>query len=261
MSTEPVFRGVAVALVTQLDERLEVDAAATTAHAERVVELGVSAVVVAGTTGEAASLTGDERTALVRALRAALPSTVPVIAGTGAPDGRTAARLTGEAADAGADAALVLSPPLASDPRRYYATVADAAGDLPLLAYHYPAVSSPGIPLDHLTELPVVGMKDSTGDPDRLLAELEAWDRPIYTGSSALISTAAHLGCPGVILALANAEPEGCVAAWNGGDGDGVAQRALTAAHLAQRSNGGFPHGVKALTAARFGTPTRSRMG
>ena len=140
--------------------------------------------------------------------------------------------------------------------------MAEAAGDrLPLLAYHYPAVSSPGIALEHLAELPVVGMKDSTGDPERLLAELDAWDRPVYTGSSALVSAAAGLGCPGVILALANAEPEGCVAAWHDGRGDGAAQRALTAAHLAQRGAGGFPHGIKALTAVKFGTSTATRMG
>lgn len=258
---QPVFRGVAVALVTLFDERLEVDVAATTEHAVRLVELGIAAVVVAGTTGEAAALTADERSALTGALRAALPSGVPLIAGTGAPDARTAADLTSRAHAAGADAALVLSPPLTNDPRRYYDTVAEAAPELPLLAYHYPAVSSPGIPLEHLAELPVVGMKDSTGDPERLLAELDTWDRPVYTGSSALISTAAALGCPGVILALANAEPVGCFDAWSDGQGDGDAQRALTTAHLHQRQHGGFPHGIKRLTAAKFGTPTHARMG
>lgn len=259
--TEPIFRGVAVALVTLFDERLEVDVAATTEHAVRLAELGIAAIVVAGTTGEAAALTADERSALLTSVRDAVPIGVPVIAGTGAPDARTASDLTTRASHAGADAALALSPPLTEDPRPYYATVAEAAPDLPLLAYHYPAVSSPGIPLRHLAELPVVGMKDSTGDPDRLLAELDEWDRPVYTGSSALISAAAALHCPGVIVALANAEPEGCLAAWNGGRGDGSAQRALAASHLAQRGHGGFPHGIKALTSAKFGTATHARMG
>ena len=255
---DPVFRGVAVALVTLFDERLEVDVVATTAHAERLVELGVAAVVVAGTTGEAASLLPDERSALVGSIRAALPAEIPVIAGPGAPDARQAASLTERARDDGADAALVLSPHLTDDPRPYYDAVAKAAGDLPLLAYHYPAVCPPGIALAHLADLPVVGMKDSTGDIDRLLAELAAWDRAVYSGSSALIATAALLGCPGVILALANAEPEGCIAAWNGGAGDGAAQRSLTAAHQGQR---GFPHGIKRLTGVRFGISTRARMG
>ena len=259
--TAPVFRGVAVALVTLFDERLDLDVAATAEHARQLVELGVAAVVVAGTTGEAAALTADERSSLTTSVRAAVPAHVPVIAGTGAPDARAAADLTRRAHGDGADAALVLSPPLTNDPRRYYDAVATAAEDLPLLAYHYPAVSSPGIPLEHLDELRVVGMKDSTGDPERLLAELGAWDRPVYPGSSALVSTAAALGCAGVILALANAEPEGCIAAWADGRGDGAAQRALFAAHAAQRADGGFPHGIKALTAARFGTPRHARMG
>ena len=259
--SQPVFRGVAAALITLFDERLEVDVAATSAHAERLVAAGIRAIVVAGTTGEAAALSADERRALIAAVRGVLPSEVPVIAGTGAPDARLAADLTVEAAAAGADAALALSPPLTNDPRRYYETIAKAAPDLPLLAYHYPAVSGPGIPLEHLAELPVVGMKDSTGDVERLLAELDTWDRSTYSGSSALISTAAQLSCPGVILALANAEPEACVAAWNDGRGDGAAQRALTAAHLAQRSNGGFPHGIKALTAVKYRTSTHARMG
>lgn len=261
MSTQPPFRGVAVALVTLFDERLEVDVAATAAHAERLVGLGIAAVVVAGTTGEAASLTADERSALVTAVCAAVPSDIPVIAGTGAPDARTAADLTVRARAAGADAALALSPPLANDPRRYYDTIAAAAPDLPLLAYHYPAVSSPGIPLGGLMGLPVVGMKDSSGDVEHLLATLDAWDRPVYPGSSALISTAAQLSCPGVILALANAWPEACIAAWNDGIGDGAAQRNLIQVHQAQRANGGFPHGIKHLTAAKFQTPTHTRMG
>jgi 4-hydroxy-tetrahydrodipicolinate synthase len=253
----PLFTGVGVALLTLFSDDLEVDVAATAAHAARVVDLGVAAVLVAGTTGEASALTPEERVALIGAVRAAVPPAVPVIAGTGAPSARLACDLTRAAADAGADGALVLSPPLADDPRPYYDAVAGAVPDLPMLAYHYPAVSGPGIPLDALADLPVVGLKDSSGDPDRLLAELEAWERPVYPGSSALTAYAGVLGCPGVILALANAEPDGCVAAFAG---DGAAQRRLTAAHLGQRT-GGFPHGIKALTAARFGTSRAARMG
>src|SRR3954451_22277434 len=104
--TEPVFRGVAVALVTLFDDHLAVDVAATTDHAVRLVELGIDAVVVAGSTGEAAALAMAERTELIQAIRKALPRTTPVIAGTGAADARTAAELTARARDAGADAAL-----------------------------------------------------------------------------------------------------------------------------------------------------------
>ena len=216
----------------------------------------MSAVVVAGSTGEAAALSEDERTSLLRAVKDAVD--VPVIAGTGAASAHQAVRLTQAAIDAGADAVLALSPPGSTDVRPYYDELVSAAGAVPVLAYHYPAVSPPGIPVPVLASLDgVAGAKDSTGDPERLLEELTAWDKPIYPGSSSLVSFAAQLGCPGAILALANAEPELCVAAFGG---SGEAQLALAPAHLAVKA-GGFPAGIKAATARRWGTPTAARMG
>lgn len=251
-----VFEGVAVALVTLFDDDLAVDVDATAQLAATLVGCGVRAVGVSGSTGEAAALTAGERTALVAAVRNAVGPDVPVIAGTGAPWWKPAADLTAAAGDAGADAALVLSPPSAADPRHYYDAIAKAVPDVPLLAYHFPAVSQPGIAVGALADLPVVGLKDSTGDAERLLAELDAWDRPVYPGSAALARMAGAVGCPGVILAIANAVPELCVAAF---EGDGDAQRELAAAHAASRAS--FPHGIKTLTTARFGTSTAARMG
>jgi 4-hydroxy-tetrahydrodipicolinate synthase len=228
----------------------------TAAHAARLVDLGMGAVVVAGSTGEAASLSSEERVTLIRAVRGAVPASVPVIAGTGAPSARQAAALTADAAKAGADAVLVLSPPGTADVLPYYRRVADAVPEIPILAYHFPAVAPPGIPVSALPNLPVVGCKDSSGDPDRLLSELAGWDGYLYVGSSAILSLAGPLGCTGAILALANAEPEGCIRAFAG---DGKSQRDLAESHLAARE--AFPGGIKRLTAARWGTPAHSRMG
>ena len=253
---QPIFEGVGVALVTLFDERGELDTAATADHAVRLVDLGLTAVVVAGSTGEASALDPAERGALLDAVVRAVDGRVPVIAGTGAPSARQAGRLTADAAGHGASAALVLSPPGAPDPRPYYDDVAKAAPDLPLLAYHFPAASLPGIPVATLSDLPVVGCKDSSGDAERLLEELAAFDRPLYTGSSALLSFAGPVGCAGAILALANVEPEGCIAAFAG---DAEAQRRLVAAHLGSKRS--FPKGIKELTAARFGTSAATRLG
>ena len=130
----------------------------------------------------------------------------------------------------------------------------DVAGDVPVLGYHYPAVSPPGISLDVLERLPVPGCKDSTGDMNRLLATLDRWDGWLYTGSAALAMSAGLLGCTGAILGLANAEPELCVAAFGG---SAQAQRQLTPSHLAAGRS--FPRGLKHLVAERFGTSERSR--
>lgn len=254
----PLFRGVGVALVTLFDDDYRVDVAATAEHAARLVDLGVRTVVVAGSTGEADALDDDERARLLAAVRDAVPpsSAAKVLAGTGAAWARQAAARVAAAKDGGADGVLVLSPRGTVDPRRYYEEVVAAAGDLPVLAYHFPKASAPGIALDVLPHLPVAGCKDSSGDAERLLATLTSWDGWLYVGSSALLSYAGPLGTTGAILALANAEPELAAAAFGG---DAEAQRALAGPHLhAARS---FPSGIKQLTAKRFGTSTVSRLG
>ena len=251
-----IFEGVGVALLTLFDDRGEVNASGTAELAVRLVELGVQAVVVAGSTGEAATLSPDERDLLLQAVRDEVDGAAPVIAGTGAPSARQAAELTRRAHRHGADAVLALSPPGGGDLHRYYEEVTDAAAGLPVLAYHYPAASAPGIPVEVLADLPVDGVKDSSGDPDRLLEELQLFPKPIYVGSSAILSLAGPLGCAGAILALANLDPEGCVRAFAG---DAAAQRALGAAHLATRRGG--TRGLKAAVAERFGTSTVSRVG
>lgn len=258
MDIEPVFRGVGVALVTLFAADGEIDASATAELAARLVDLGVRAVLVAGTTGEAAALDFEERNMLLAAVRGAVPEGrgVPVIAGTGAASARQAALLTEAARDGGADAVLALSPPRTLSPGPYYASVVKAARGIPVLAYHLPAVSPPGIAVEALAGLPVAGLKDSSGDAGRLLCILDSWDRPVYVGSSALINLAGVLGCAGAILSLANAEPETCAAAFAG---DGGAQLRLAKAH--RIVTGRFPAGVKGLVTARFGYPSTARMG
>ena len=249
------FTGIGVALATFFDGQGEVDYPATAQHAARLAGLGVRAIIVAGTTGEVDALTDDERLRLFEAVREAVPGP-PVIAGTGGASTRQARALTAAAVGCGADAVLARSPRGVADPTGYYQAVAAAAGGTPVLAYHFPKVAPPGIPLDLLAKLPVAGCKDSSGDLERLLATLDRWPGWLYPGSSALLLPAGQLGCPGAILALANAEPELCAAAFAG---DADAQRALTPAHLAAGRD--FPHGIKHLIARRFATPEAARMG
>lgn len=251
----PVFHGLGAALITLFDDRGEVDAAATAGFATRLIESGVAALLVAGTTGEGDALAAAERAKLVEAVRDAVGPGVAVLAGTGVASRAESAALAVHARDAGADAAVARSPAGVADPRDYYRAIADAAGDFPVLAYHFPAVAPPGIPLEHLAELPVAGLKDSSGDPKRLLTTLERVDYPVYPGSSWLAALAGAVGCPGAILAIANLEPARAAAALAG---DGDAQRELTAASEAA---GGGVAGLKALVAERFGVSAATRVG
>src|SRR2546423_15698105 len=108
---QPLWRGVAVALVTLFEpDGVRVDAAATAAHAARLVDLGVRGVLVAGSTGEADALTDDERIELIAAVRATCPA-VPVIAGASGPWRGPAAVRAPAAAEAGGGAGVVGPPP------------------------------------------------------------------------------------------------------------------------------------------------------
>lgn len=187
-------------------------------------------------------------------LRDALPpsSDVQVIAGTGAPSIREAVALTAAARDGSADAVLALSPPQVTDPQPYYEAVAEAAAEVPVLACHCPAFSPPGRCLEHLRELPVSGCKDSSGDATRFHRELAEFDGALHVGSPVLTPVAGTIGAAGALLAIANFDPERCIAAF---EGDVEAQRSLIKPQLETMVR--FPCLLKEFVAARFATATR----
>ena len=163
MNPKPVFTGIAAALVTFFDEHGHVDNAATAKHATHLASRGVRAVVVAGSTGEASHLSMKERLQLLKAVKAAVPAHVPVLLGTGdLTAGVSVPDLTRRAAEAGADAALVLSP-RHGDVREFYGEVVGAAGGMPVFAYHWPKVSPPGITMEELKALKVAGHQGLDG--------------------------------------------------------------------------------------------------
>jgi 4-hydroxy-tetrahydrodipicolinate synthase len=249
-----LYNGVGVALLTLLHSDGDVDLGATADLAAGLAGRGMQAILACGTTGEPAMLTVDERRDVVAAVRGAVPAHIPVIAGTGAPTAEVAAGLTADAIEAGADAILAWPPAGSADLAGYFAAVAAAAQGRPVLAYHFPKISAPGVPVEALATLPVVGVKDSSGDPNRLLEEITRYPGDTYTGSSALLTLCGPAGGAGALLAAANVEPELCIAAFAG---DGAAQRALADVHLAGQAGG--PRALKEILAERHGLSALSR--
>jgi 4-hydroxy-tetrahydrodipicolinate synthase len=255
-SSEPLWTGPAVALATLFDADGAVAVRETAEHAARLVAAGMRAVLVAGSTGEAAALDDAERAALVAAVRASCPQ-VPVLAGASGDWWAQATARTAAAVAAGADAVLVAPPKSGGSLKDYFGRVAEAAAGVPVLAYHYPGVAGGEVPVEDLTALPLAGIKDSTGNPGRLAQELDLdWPGAIYTGSASLLGYAAWLGATGAIVAAGNVVPEKCLAAWAG---DADAQREVLRVERGYRAT--FPAGLKTAVAARFGTPTGYRMG
>jgi 4-hydroxy-tetrahydrodipicolinate synthase len=220
--------GVGVALVTIFDGEGRVDADATAEHARNCVDRGVRSILVAGTTGEPWRLSTADRISLAATVKSAV-SEIPVIVGTGDTNAQRALQITKEVATAGvADALLVLSP-TDVDPADFYRDVVSTSATSTVLAYHLPALSPPGIPAELVRTLPVDGIKDSSGDADRL-AQLVHDGCRTFVGSPNLLSTAGPCGAAGALLALANSVPELCVDAWGG---DETAQRRLFDVHIA----------------------------
>ncbi|MEQ4206144.1 dihydrodipicolinate synthase family protein [Actinopolymorpha sp. B9G3] len=247
---DPTFRGVGVALITLFAPDGSVDVPGTVAHAQRLVDAGVRAVLVAGTTGEAETLEESEREELIAATRDALPDDVTVIAGASGSWARAAAARAVAARKAGADAVLVSPARAGVDQVALFSAVAEAVGDSSrVIGYHNPGpLGVPGIEVSALSDLPIGAVKDSSADPARLLHELSTWDGNVYVGSGALIALAGPVGATGALLAFANAEPETCIAAFGG---DAKAQRSL--ADLVVEVRGSGLRAIKRAAAARYG--------
>jgi dihydrodipicolinate synthase/N-acetylneuraminate lyase len=253
--TEPLWTGPAVALVNLFDADAAVDAKATAEHAARLVEAGVRAVLVNGSTGEAATLTDAERGELVAAVRQACPG-VPVVAGASGDWWQQATTRVTAAIDAGADGVLVAPPRLGGALDGYYARVLEAAAGVPVLAYHYPGVAGGPVPVEALGTLGIAGIKDSSADPARLGHELSlGGDLAVYTGASALLGYASWLGAAGAIVAAANLVPQQCLAAW---ERDAAAQHAVL---RAERESKALPGGLKEAMARQYGTSPVRRLG
>jgi 4-hydroxy-tetrahydrodipicolinate synthase len=104
------IRGVITAMVTPFDGSGGVDEAAARRLASHLIEHGSHGVVVAGTTGECPTLTDEEQISLLRAVVEEIGARATVVCGTGTNDTRHSRELTRAAAEAGADAALVVAP-------------------------------------------------------------------------------------------------------------------------------------------------------
>ena len=177
------------------------------------LEAGLSGIVVAGSTGEAALLEEPERHRLVEWTRAIVPDERWLIVGVGAESTRLTLRRAREAAERGADAVLVVAPhyygaqmtpeALAT----HFREVADAS-PLPVILYnipkyvHFPLAA--GLVRELSTHGNVIGIKDSSGDLAQLGAYLDAQsDRfTVLTGSGAGLYPALEMGARGGILAV-----------------------------------------------------------
>jgi 4-hydroxy-tetrahydrodipicolinate synthase len=137
------IRGVITAMATPFDEAGEVDLDAARRLASHLLAHGSHGLVIAGTTGECPTLTDQEDIVLLRAVREEVGEEPLLICGTGTNDTRHSGELTKMAADAGADASLVVAPyynnPNREGLRAHFESIAAAVPELPMVMYNIPS--------------------------------------------------------------------------------------------------------------------------
>jgi 4-hydroxy-tetrahydrodipicolinate synthase len=205
------IRGVITAMATPFEEGGAVDEAAALKLATYLLEHGSHGLVISGSTGEAPTLTDEEALVLLRALRKEVGEETLLICGTGTNDTRHSIELTKGAAEAGADAALIVTPyynkPNPAGIQAHFETIAAAIPELPIIAYNIPSRVVVNVPPAQLAELaridsvvavkqanndemqPIEGMEILAGNDDVFLKTLEL-------GGAGGILVASHLAGP-----------------------------------------------------------------
>ncbi|MCJ7725905.1 MAG: 4-hydroxy-tetrahydrodipicolinate synthase [Acidimicrobiia bacterium] len=217
-------------MITPFDADGSVDHGKVWDLARFLVESGSEGIVVGGTTGEAPTLSRDEKVALFRAVVEAVGDKAFVVAGTGTYDTRESVEMTREAAAAGCGAAMAVTPYYSRPSQQgliaHFTAIADAA-DLPILLYNIPSRTGRLIEVETLATLSrhpgIVAVKDAVGDLGFTTATRVAVgdDLAIYSGDDLLTLPMMAVGGVGVVSVathLAGPQVAGMVAAALAGD-------------------------------------------
>ncbi|HAI16371.1 MAG TPA: 4-hydroxy-tetrahydrodipicolinate synthase, partial [Gammaproteobacteria bacterium] len=210
------IRGSIVALVTPMRADGSLDLAAFDRLIDWHVESGTHAVVVAGTTGESATLSVQEHCDLVAHCVKVTGNRIPVIAGTGSNNTEEALYFTESARQHGADACLLVTPyynkPSQEGLYQHFKAVAERV-DIPQILYNVPGRTACDLSLETVEKLAnldnIVGIKDATGDSPRGLRLIQRCGKrlAIYSGEDAITLPLMEGGADGTISVTANVAP------------------------------------------------------
>jgi len=200
-----VLGPILTAMVTPFDAELRVDESAAAALMHHLLEHGSDGLVMAGTTGEASTLTDDEKLGLFGLAKREIGHRAPVVANTGSNDTAHSVQLTERAAELGCDAVLAVTPYYNKPPREgivaHFAAI--AAVGVPVIVYNIPGRSVLNLDPTVLSELAgipnVVGVKQAHDDLDELRAVCAAGELAVYAGNDDLLLAVTELGGAGVI--------------------------------------------------------------
>lgn len=214
MEKKEIFRGVGTALITPFRND-KIDYSSLEVLIERQISAGIDALVIGGTTAEAATLSDEERYELFRECRSMIGGRTKVIYGTGTNDTRVAIKHTRYASRLGCDGVLVVTPYYNKGTREgiyeHYEAVANAS-DVPVILYNVPTRTGVSLDLELLGRLSqnerIVAIKEASDSCDRLLGIACLEGLELYSGNDSQIYSALSLGGLGVISVLSNLYPK-----------------------------------------------------
>jgi 4-hydroxy-tetrahydrodipicolinate synthase len=201
-----VFGRILTAMVTPFDADGGVDERAAAALMRHLVANGSDGLVLAGTTGEASTLTDDEKVALFRLGVQEVQGQATVVAGTGSNDTAHSVHLTEEAAKLGVDAVLTVTPYYNKPPREgligHFHAIAQVG--VPVIVYNIPSRAVINIPPDLIAELSripnIVAVKQASEERSESQAVRDlAPDMALYAGNDDLLLPVMRMGGAGVI--------------------------------------------------------------
>lgn len=215
MTSNPIFRGVATALVTPTTEN-GVDYEALGRLIDWQIEEGINALVIAGTTGEGSTLTVEEHKEVIRYSVQRVNHRIPVIGGTGSNDTSTAIELTKSACEDGVDACLVVTPYYNKATQNgliaMYKAIADASTK-PIIMYNVP--SRTGVNIEPSTYAALAGypniaaIKEANGNISKIVEAAGAIGDQLdmYSGNDDQVVPILSMGGSGVISVVSNVAP------------------------------------------------------
>lgn len=210
-----IFTGSAVAIITPMNPDGSINYERFGELIDEQIANHTDAIVVAGTTGEASTMTDDEHVEAIRFTVERVNKRVPVIAGTGSNDTGYAVELSKSAERVGADALLQVTPYYNKTSQRglvaHFTAIADAV-NIPIILYNVPSRTGVKISLDTYIQLAkhpnIVATKEASGDFS-LIAEIAAkTDLDIYSGNDDQVLPLLALGGKGVISVSAHVIPQ-----------------------------------------------------
>ena len=216
------LRGVFPPIPTPFDAKGDVNHLALRENLERWNRTDLTGYVVLGSNGEAVYLTDLEKVKVWETARQVVPRSKLLVAGTGCESTGQTIALTRQAARAGADAALVVTPHFFDGKMtpdslvHHYHAVAETS-PIPVALYNVPKfthVDMAATTVARVAKHPnIIGIKDSSGNIAKLadIVRLTAPDFQVLAGSASFFFAGLTLGAVGGVLALSNVAPQQCI--------------------------------------------------